>query len=149
MADYNQKKTEYDEKVVEISRVSRTMKGGRRISFRALVVIGDRHGKVGFGLGKGKEVSVAIDKAKARAKKKIVKVEIVNNTIPRPVTLKFNSAKIILKPAPIGTSIIAGGSIRAVVELAGIKNIVAKIIGSSNKINNAKATILALRKVSK
>ncbi|MEK7062056.1 MAG: 30S ribosomal protein S5 [Patescibacteria group bacterium] len=149
MRENNQKKSEYDEKVVEISRVSRTMKGGRRISFRALVVIGNRHGKVGYGLGKGKEVSIAIDKARARAKKRIVKVEIVNDTIPRPVALKFCSAQIILKPAPTGTSVIAGGSIRAVVELAGVKNIVAKILGSASKINNVKATILALRKVSK
>ncbi|TSC93380.1 MAG: small subunit ribosomal protein S5 [Candidatus Berkelbacteria bacterium Licking1014_7] len=143
----HKKQSEFEERVIHIDRVSRTVKGGRRISFRALLVLGDRKGKVGFGVGKGKEVAEAINKAKSKAKKKMIKITIKNDSIAYPIRAKYNSANLILKPAPAGTSVIAGGAVRAVIEVAGIKNIVAKIFGSNNKINNVKATFLALRKL--
>lgn len=140
-------KSIYEEKVVEVSRVSRTVKGGRRINFRALIVLGNQKGKVGFGVGKGKEVAIAIEKAKNQAKKSFINIPIINGTIPRSISLKYNSARILLKPAPAGTSVIAGGATRSVIEAAGIKNVVAKILGSNNKINNVKATYYALKKL--
>jgi small subunit ribosomal protein S5 len=143
-----QTKTGYEENVLQIDRVARTMKGGRRISFRALVILGDGKGRVGFAVGKGREVALAIEKAKRKAKKQMHNIKIVNGTIPHSISVKFGSAKLILKPAPPGSSIIAGGAVRAVVEAAGIKNIVSKIFGSSNKINNVKATMTALNRLS-
>ena len=137
-------KKEYDHKVIDIARVARVMSGGRRFSFRATVVIGDRNGKVGVGTGKGADTAIAIDKAINAAKKKMIKVTIVKGTIPVDVVSKFGSAKIILKPAKEGKGIVAGGTIRTVVDFAGIQNITSKMLGSNNKINNAKATIKAL-----
>ncbi len=137
-------KKEYDHKVIDIARVARVMSGGRRFSFRATVVIGDRNGKVGVGTGKGADTAIAIDKAINAAKKKMIKVNIVKGTIPVDVSSKFGSAKIILKPAKEGKGIVAGGTIRTVVDFAGIQNITSKMLGSNNKINNAKATIKAL-----
>ncbi len=135
----------YEEKVIEISRVSRTVKGGKRIAFRALVIVGDKKGQVGIGLGKAGDVSQSIKKATAAAKKRLKKIEIDNRgTIYREVIARFNSSRVLLRPAPEGTSIIAGGVVRAVAELAGIKNLVAKSLGSSNKINSARATINGL-----
>lgn len=136
---------EFEEKVIEVARVSRTVKGGRRLRFRALVVIGDRAGRVGLGLGKANEVNIAVNKAVSNAKKNIINVEIVNDTIRHEIMIKYGSAFVFLKPAAPGTSIIAGGAVRSVIELAGIKNILSKIYGSSNKINNVKATIEALK----
>jgi small subunit ribosomal protein S5 len=137
----------FEEKVIEISRVSRTVKGGKRISFRALVIIGDKNGKVGSGLGKAGDVSLAIRKASERAKKNLQKIKInEKGTTSREVYLKLGAAKILLKPAPEGTSIIAGGVVRAVCELAGVKNLVTKSFGSNNKINVSTATIAALVK---
>lgn len=138
-------KKEYEEKVIQIDRVSRATKGGQRIRFRVLVVIGNRHGKVGIGLGKAQEVVGAIQKAIKRAKKAIFKVQIINETIPYEIKTKYGSALLMLKPAPKGTSIIAGGTVRAIIDLTGIKNIVSKTFGSANKINNAYATIKALK----
>lgn len=137
---------EYIEKVIQIDRISRTVKGGRRIRFRALVVIGNMKGKVGIGVAKAQEVVVAINKAINEAKKNILDVKIINDTIPHEIKYKYKSAVVFLKPAPKGTSIIAGGSVRSVLELAGIKNIVGKIIGSNNKMNNVQATYQALQK---
>jgi len=135
----------FEEKVIEISRVSRTVKGGKRISFRALVVIGDKNGKVGAGLGKAGDVSLAIRKASEKAKKSLKKIKInEKGSISREVYLKVGAAKILLKPAPEGTSIIAGGVVRAVCELAGVKNLVTKSFGTNNKINVSTATIQAL-----
>lgn len=138
---------ETEERVVSIDRISRTVKGGRRIRFRALVVMGDRHGHVGLGVAKANDVQGAIAKAKNQAAKTRLKVPIKNGTIAHEVTQVFGTTKVLLKPAPQGHSIIAGGPVRAVVELVGIKNIVSKSIGSSNMINNAMATYLALKQL--
>lgn len=142
-------KKEFEEKIVDVSRVSRTVQGGRRMRFRVLVVIGNKNGKIGFGIGKANEVTLAAQKAVTEAKRNIFEVPIVNETIPHEVYIKYGSAKLILIPASKGTSIIAGGAIRPVIELAGIKNILSKIIGSSNKINNVKATFEALKQLSR
>lgn len=135
---------EYDERVIEVQRVSRVVKGGRRIRFRALVAIGNRRGKVGMGVAKAGEVAEAVKKAVAQAKKHLIEVPIIDNTIPHEINAKFGSAKVMLKPASSGTTIVAGGSVRVVAELAGIENLLSKIMGSSNKINNVSATLKAL-----
>ncbi|MDP2684110.1 MAG: 30S ribosomal protein S5 [bacterium] len=137
-------KDEFDQKLIDIARVTRVMAGGKRMSFRACVVIGDRKGRVSSGLRKGADVSIAINKAVRAAKKKIIKVNIVNDTIPCEIREKFGAARVLLKPAPKGTGVIAGGAVRIVLELAGIKNVVSKMLGSHNKINNVNATIKAL-----
>jgi small subunit ribosomal protein S5 len=137
-------KREYEHKVLDIARVARVMAGGRRFSFRATVVIGDRKGKVGVGIGKGADTAIAIDKAINAAKKKMIQIDISTGTIPVDVEAKFGSAKIILKPAKEGKGIVAGGAVRTVVDYAGIKNITAKMLGGKNKLNNARATVQAL-----
>jgi len=140
-----EEKKHFEEKVIEIARVSRTVKGGKRIGFRALVVVGDKQSRVGIGLGKSSEVAGAIKKAVNQAKKKMIDVKINDHgTVLKETMIKFGSAKVIMRPAPEGTSIIAGGVVRSVCELAGIKNLVAKSLGSNNKINSAKATVLGL-----
>ena len=145
MADHHDKpQSEFEERLVELNRVSRTVKGGKRMRFRALVVVGNKKGRVGMGLGKAGDVQQAIKKAGQAAKKHMIDVAIVNDTIPHEITVKFRSAHVFLKPAAAGTSIIAGGPIRAVIELAGIKNILSKMIGSSNKTNNVQAVLTAL-----
>jgi len=141
------KKDEFDQKLIDVARVTRVMAGGKRMSFRACVVIGDRKGRVGTGLRKGADVSIAINKAVRAAKKKMIKVNTVNETIPGEARVKFGAAKVLLKPAPKGTGVIAGGAVRTVLELAGIKNVVSKMLGSHNKINNVQATIKALEKL--
>ena len=138
---------DYEEKNIEIARVTRVTKGGKRMRFRALTVIGNRKGRVGFGLAKGVDVAGATAKATTQARKALLTVPTVTGTIPHPVTAKFGAAVVLLKPAPIGTGIKAGGAVRIVLELAGIPNIVSKILGSSNKINNVKATFMALKKL--
>ena len=135
---------EYEERVIEVARVSRVAKGGRRIRFRALVVIGNHNGKIGMGSAKANEVAEAVKKAVSQAKKHIVLVPIINGTIPYEVTVKHGGARVMLKPATSGTSIVAGGSVRSVAEMAGITDLLAKSLGSSNKINNVTATIKAL-----
>ena len=140
---------EMEDRVVSIDRISRTVKGGRRIRFRALVIIGNRAGLVGMGVAKANDVQTAIAKAKNNANKTKVTIPIVKESIAHEVIQTFGTTKILLKPAPAGHSIIAGGPVRAVVELAGIKNIVSKSIGSPNKINNATATFMALKQLIK
>lgn len=140
-------KKEFEEKVLQVDRVSRTVKGGKRIRFRAIVIIGNRLGKVGMGIGKGNEVAIAVSKATQRAKKELIEVPIVNETIPFRIDIKNGSSHIILKPARKGSSIVAGGTIRTIADLAGIKNISAKILGTANKINNSKTTFIALKKL--
>lgn len=135
---------EYEERVIEVARVSRVAKGGRRIRFRALVVIGNHNGKIGMGVAKANEVAEAVKKAVSHAKKHIVIVPIINGSIPYEVTMKHGGANVMLKPATSGTSIVAGGSVRSVAEMAGITDLLAKSLGSSNKINNVTATIKAL-----
>jgi small subunit ribosomal protein S5 len=138
---------ELSERVVGIDRISRTVKGGRRIRFRALVVIGDRQGKVGMGVAKANDVQTAIAKARNKANKSMIEVPIVNDTIAHEVNSHFGKTRVILKPAPPGHSIIAGGAVRSVIELCGIKNIVSKSLGSTSAINNATATFLALKQL--
>lgn len=135
---------DYEEKNLEIARVTRVTKGGKRMRFRALTVIGNRKGRVGYGLAKGVDVAGATSKATAQARKALLSVPIVNDTIPHEVHAKFGAARVILKPAPAGTGVKAGGAVRTVLELAGIPNVVSKILGSNNKSNNVKATFVAL-----
>lgn len=136
-------KPEYDQKLLDLARVTRVVKGGRRFRFRATLVIGNRKGKVGVGVGKGSDVSDAIRKAFDDAKKNMIVVPLRKNTIAHEVNFKKGSAKIILKPAAPGRGVIAGGAIRAVVDLAGVKDIVSKSLGTSNKLNVARAAIAA------
>ncbi len=133
-----------NDKLVHINRVAKVMKGGKRLSFSALVVTGDGNGHVGIALGKANEVPLAISKGNATARRSLIKVSLAGTTIPYEVRVKFGAAKVLLKPASPGTGIIAGGSIRAVLEAAGVKDILTKSLGSANRINVAKATILAL-----
>ena len=139
----DRERSEFEERVVEVSRVSRVVKGGRRIRFRILVVIGDRAGRVGYGIAKANEIAVAVKKAVSQAKKHMITVPIIDDTIPYEINKEFGSAKIFLKPASQGTSIVAGGVIRIVAELAGIKNMLSKVIGTANKVNNVKAIFAA------
>ena len=133
-----------NDKLVYLNRVSKVVKGGKRLHFSALVVTGDGNGHVGIGIGKSNEVPEAINKAGAVAKKNLIEVKLVGNTIPYETTVRLGAAKVLLKPASPGTGIIAGGSVRAVVEAAGIKDILTKSLGSANRVNVAKAAILAL-----
>lgn len=137
-------KPEFDQKLLDLARVARVVKGGRRFRFRATLVIGNRKGKVGVGVGKGTDVSDAIRKAFDDAKKNIVTIKMVKNTIAHDIDHKSRSAKIILKPAAEGKGIIAGGAVRTVVEFAGIKDIVSKSLGTSNKLSVARAAVEAL-----
>lgn len=137
--------SEFDEKIVKISRVSKKTKGGNKIGFSALAVVGDKKGKVGVGLGKAPDVSNAIRKGILLAKKHMIVIPLIDGTIPFRIDIKVGAARVMLKPAPVGSGIIAGGAIRSVVSAAGIQNISSKVLGTRNQANNVMATLEALR----
>ncbi len=140
-------KREYDQKVVEVKRVTRVVAGGKRMRFRALVVIGDHKGKVGIGLKKGADVAESVNKAVTAAKKNMITLPLINDTIPHEIKVKYKSSRLIMMPAKPGTGVIAGGAVRSIMDLAGVKNVICKMIGSSNKVNNVKAVFEAFGKM--
>lgn len=145
--DYSPQAREFEEKVVQVNRVSKKTKGGNKMGFSVLVVVGDKKGRVGVGLGKANDVASAIRKAVNYGKKHMIDVPLVNGTIPSDVYIKRGAAKILLKPAPEGSGVIAGGAVRVVVEAAGIRNISSKVLGTKNKASNVYATLEALKNV--
>lgn len=146
---FTREKSEFDQKVLDIRRTARVVAGGRRFSFRATVVIGNRNGKVGVGMGKGPDVSTAVEKGVYQAKKHIILVPLTDKkTIPHSSFGKLAAARVLLKPAREGRGLVAGGAVRVIADLAGIKNLTSKILGRTvNKLNNAKATMEALKKL--
>ena len=139
----------FEEKIIQVNRVSKKTKGGNKIGFSVLMVVGDRKGKVGVGLGKAPDVSLAIKKGITAAKKHLIEVPIVKGTIPFETNIKLGAAKILLKPAPPGSGVIAGGAVRSVVTAAGIENISSKVLGTNNQASNVYATLEALSGLSK
>ena len=133
------------ERMISLDRVARVVKGGRRFRFRATVVVGDGHGGVGVGVGKGRDVASAIQKATLVGRKSLFTLTLQGTTIAHEIEAKFGGARIFMKPAPEGTGVIAGGAVRSVLEVAGVRHVFTKALGSTNKINNANATILALK----
>jgi small subunit ribosomal protein S5 len=140
---------EFEQKIIDLARVTRVMAGGKRMRFRACVAVGNKKGKIGIGLAKGADVTIAISKAVNQAKKDMVDVPMINETIPHEVNQKTGAALLMMKPARKGRGIIAGGSTRIVMELAGVHNVVCKNLGTTNKVNNAKCVLEALRSLKK
>ena len=149
MRPFNKIKSEFDQKLIDLSRVARVVAGGRRFSFRAAIVLGDRKGRVGFGLGKGADTSLAIEKATRDSKKNMITVPLnKDNSVPHEVSAKYSSGRVIIKPAKLGKGLVAGGAARAVLSFAGVSNASLKTLShTKNKINIAKATIEALRSI--
>ena len=137
--------SEFEQRIVDLARVTRVMKGGKRLRFRACVAIGDKKGNVGWSVAKGADVAIAVNKAVTHAKKDMFKIRLVDETIPHQIEVKFKAARVMLKPAVKGTGIIAGGAVRSILELAGVPNIYGKILGCNNKISNIEATFKALK----
>lgn len=144
---YQHEPKEFAEKTVQVNRVSKKTKGGNRMSFSALIVVGDRKGRVGVGLGKATDVTSAVHKASSYAQRHLITVPMRGTTIPHEIRVKVGAARIIIKPAPPGTGVIAGGAVRAVVEAAGIRDIVSKILGTKNQASNVYATFEALKRL--
>lgn len=138
---------EFEQKILDLARVTRVTAGGKRMSFRCALIIGDKKGRVGLGVAKGADVQIAVDKAYRQAKKNLVTVPMVDETIPHAITLKLGSAIVMLKPAPKGSGLKAGGAVRMVLEYAGVPNAVSKILNSNNKLNIAQAAIAAISKL--
>ncbi len=138
---------QFDERIIHVNRVARVVKGGRRFRFQALVVVGDRKNKVGVGIAKGADVTTSVTKATDVAKKNMMSVKLYKGTLPHEATGKVGGAKIFIKPAAEGTGLIAGGVVRTVLEVAGVKNVLSKSLGSSNKINTAYAVLAALKSI--
>ena len=143
----NRPPKEFEEKVVQVNRVSKKTQGGNKIGFSVLVVVGDKKGRVGVGLGQGPEVQSSVRKAVAYGTKHFITVPMKGTTIPHQVMVKFGAAQVLLKPAPAGSGVIAGGAVRAVVEAAGIKDISSKVLGTNNQANNVYATMEALKRL--
>ncbi len=140
-------KPEFDQQIIDLARVTRVTKGGKQMSFRVCIIIGNRKGQVGYGLAKGKDVQIAVGKAVAQAQKTLITIPFVNETIPHRVEAKYKAAKVMIKPAPKGSGIIAGGAVRTILELAGLPNAAAKMLGkTNNKVTNTKVTFEALQK---
>ncbi len=143
----NSENSEFEEKLINVNRTAKTYQGGRRFRFAALVILGDRNGRVGMGIGKAKEVPVAIEKAKSVARKNMITVPVENGTIPHEIVGVSTASRVLLKPASAGTGVIAGGACRAVLECAGVHDILAKSLGSDNAINVVHATVAALKMI--
>lgn len=142
------KKDEFDSKLLDLARVTRVTAGGKRLSFRAVVIVGNKKGKVGVGVAKGLDVAQAVEKSTRTAKKNMIDVPMKNETIPHEVFAKFGAAQVVLKPQRKGRGLVAGGVVRVICAMAGIKNISSKVLGrTTNKLNNAQATIKALKKL--
>jgi len=144
-----QRQEEFEQRMLDVARVTRVMQGGKRMSFRTCVALGDKKGNIGIGLGKGADVTLAVNKAVNQAKKNMVHINLVNETIPHAVLKSIGASKILFKPAKQGHGVKAGGVVRVVLELAGVKNVTSKIINGSNKINNANCTLAALLSLKK
>ncbi|MCL4353882.1 30S ribosomal protein S5 [Patescibacteria group bacterium] len=147
-SNFEEQRDGFEEEIVQVNRVSKKTKGGNKIGFSVLTVVGNKNGKVGVGLGKAPDVSSAIKKGVSIAKKHAIEVPIINGTIPFEYHIKLGAAKIILKPAPPGSGVIAGGAVRSVVSLAGVENISSKVLGTGNQASNVYATIEALKQIS-